>query len=253
MMKKFSDSVAVVTGAASGIGRETALAFARQGARVMVADVDEPGSHQTVALITAEGGEAQAIATDVSNSSQVKSLVDKTVESWGRLDFMINNAGVGGVRASTADYPDEDWARTFAVNADGVFFGTKHALCHMVPAKSGSIVNVSSVAGIAGFPNSIAYCASKHAVVGITRAAALEVARDGVTVNAICPVFTATPMVDQLQAMEPRLVGKLESRIPVGRLGTVQEIAAAILYLCAPEARFVTGVILPLDGGLTAS
>ncbi|WP_420457238.1 glucose 1-dehydrogenase [Rubrivirga sp.] len=250
---RFKDTVAVVTGAAGGIGRETALAFAREGARVAVADVDESGGAETVRQIEDAGGQAVFHRCDVAQSGDVVGLMDGAVERWGRLDAVVNNAGVGGVRAPTASYPEADWERTLAVNAGGVFLGTKHALRHMTPAGRGAVVNVASVAGIAGFPGSVAYCASKHAVVGITRAAALEVAKAGVTVNAVCPAFVDTDMVDDLRRADPSLGGKLAGQMPVGRLGTVAEIAAAILFLCGPDARFMTGLALPLDGGLTAS
>ncbi len=249
---RFSDTVAVVTGAASGIGRETALALAREGARVIVSDVDDEGGAETVRQIEEAGGQAVFHRCDVADGEAVAGLMDGAVERWGRLDAVVNNAGVGGVRAPTASYPDDDWQRTLAVNAGGVFYGTKHALRHMTPAGRGAVVNVASVAGIAGFPGSVAYCASKHAVVGITRAAALEVARAGVTVNAVCPAFTDTAMVDDLRRADPSLGGKLATSMPVGRMGTVAEIAAAILFLCGPDARFMTGLALPLDGGMTA-
>ena len=250
---RFNETVAVVTGAASGIGRETARQFAAEGARVLVSDVNEDGGAETVRSIGEGGGEAVFMRCDVSDADAVARLVDGAVERWGRIDVMVNNAGVGGTRAPTQDYPDEDWARTLAVNAGGVFYGTKHALRHMVPAGRGAVVNVASVAGIAGFAGSVAYCASKHAVVGVTRAAAMEAARKGVTVNAVCPVFTDTPMVDDIKKYDPKLGDRLEATIPVGRLGTVAEIAAAVLYLSGPDARFITGVALPLDGGLTAA
>ena len=251
-MARFADAVALVTGAAGGIGRAAARAFAAEGARVVVADVDDAGGAETVRLITEAGGEAVFERCDVSDPAAVAGLVDGAVARWGRLDAAVNNAGVGGVRAPTAAYPDDDWARTLAVNAGGVFYGTKHALRHMVPAGRGSVVNVASVAGLSGFPGSVAYCASKHAAVGVTRAAALEVARSGVTVNAVCPSFTETAMVESLRTFDPALGDKLVARTPVGRLGTVAEVAAAILYLCGPDARFLTGLALPLDGGMTA-
>ncbi len=250
---QFEDTVAVVTGAAGGIGRETALRFAAEGARVVVADVDEEGGAETVRLVTEAGGVAVFERCDVSASDEVAALVDGAVERWGRLDAVVNNAGVGGLRAPTAAYPEDDWARTLAVNAGGVFHGTKHALRHLVPAGRGSVVNVASVAGLVGFAGSVAYCASKHAVVGVTRAAALEVATAGVTVNAVCPAFTETAMVDRLRRFDQGLGPRLAQAMPVGRMGTVAEIAAAILYLCGPDARFLTGVALPLDGGLTAA
>ncbi len=165
---------------------------------------------------------------------------------------MVNNAGVGGVRAATADYPERDWTRTMAINAGGVFYGTKHALRVMVAAGRGSVVNVASVAGLKGFPFSPAYAASKHAVIGLTRSAALEVARTGVTVNALCPVFLDTPMVTRDLASAGMPPEKLAAAIPVGRLGTVAEAAEAILYLCSEAGRFHTGLALPLDGGMTA-
>lgn len=251
-MPRFTDHVAIVTGAASGIGRATAEAFAAEGARVLVSDINDEGGAETVARIESAGGEAVYRRADVSEGAHVAALVDAAVARWGRLDAMVNNAGVGGVRASVQDYPERDWQRTMAINAGGVFSGTQHALRVMVPAGRGAVVNVASVAGLKGFPFSSAYAASKHAVIGLTRSAALEVARKGVTVNALCPVFLDTPMVTRDLARAGMPVERLEAGIPLGRLGTVAEAAEAILYLCSEAGRFHTGLALPLDGGMTA-
>jgi NAD(P)-dependent dehydrogenase (short-subunit alcohol dehydrogenase family) len=251
MNGEFAGKVALVTGGGSGIGRETALVFARRGARVMVADRDEEAAAQTSAEVGAAGGEAASMRVDVSVADDVRAMVDATVGRFGRLDFAVNSAGVGGVRARVADYPQDVWEMVIAVNLTGVWLCMKHQIPAMLAGGGGSIVNVSSVAGVLGFPHYSAYSASKHGVIGLTRTAALEHARTGIRVNAVCPAFTRTPMVDALVGGSAELEQKLAEGMPGGRLGTPAEVAESIAYLCSPAAGFTNGHALVLDGGLS--
>ena len=251
MNGEFAGRVALVTGGGSGIGREAALVLARRGARVMVTDRNEESAAVTAAEITAAGGEAASMRVDVSVADDTQAMVEATVQRFGRLDFAVNSAGVGGVRAQTANYPQDTWETVLAVNLTGVWLCMKHQIPAMLAGGGGSIVNVASVAGVVGFPHYAAYSASKHGVIGLTRTAALEYARTGLRVNAVCPAFTRTPMVDALVGGSAEMEQKLVAAMPGGRLGTTAEIAESIAYLCSDAAAFTNGHSLVLDGGLS--
>lgn len=250
-MNRFEAQVVLITGAGSGIGRGAAQAFAAEGALVVVSDVDEASGRETVALLLQ--GQATFLPCDVADAAQVAALVRQTVEYYGRLDIAINNAGVGGDIAKLADVTMEDYQKVMRINLDGVFFGMQAQVRQMLTQERGSrIVNVASLAGLRAMPSSAAYTASKHAVVGLTKVAALEYARNNIRVNAVCPAFTRTGMVDRLFDILPEHEQKLLKGIPVGRYGEPQDIALAMLWLCDPANSFVTGLALPLDGGMMA-
>jgi NAD(P)-dependent dehydrogenase (short-subunit alcohol dehydrogenase family) len=250
--QQFSGKVALVTGGASGLGRGSAIALAKEGAQVVVADVAASEAEATVQAITAAGGQAIFVKADVTKSSEVEAMVQTTVEAFGRLDFALNNAGVDGVRARTADYPEEVWHQVINVNLNGVFLCMKSELAVMVKQGSGVIVNMSSVAGVTGFPGHAAYTASKHGVIGLTKTAAIDYAKVGIRINAICPAYTHTPMLDRMLEQYPALEAKLVSRVPLRRLGTTAEIAQAVIYLFSDAAAFITGHSLVMDGGIMA-
>lgn len=260
MPHDFTGQVALVTGGGSGIGRAAAVALAAGGARVVAADVGDDGAQETVALIRAAGGEGLAVVADVTSVSDCEAAVHTAVASFGGLDLAVNAAGVGGVEARTAEYPEDDWHRTLAVNLTGVWNAMRAELPALVAraaaggdgSRGAALVNVASVAGLRGFPMHAAYAASKHAVVGLTRTAALEYVRRGVRVNALCPGFTRTPMVDRMTGATAEGEAALAARIPLRRLGTVEELGAAAAYLCAAESAFMIGHALVLDGGITA-
>ena len=253
MHLEFAGKVAVVTGGASGIGRATALALAARGASLVVADVQPAGLGETLRLVCQGGGAAIAVHADVRRADHVASMVDAAVRGFGGLDVAVNAAGVGGVDARTAEYPEEDWHRTLDVNLTGVWQCLRHEIPAMLARGGGAIVNVASVAGLVGFARHAAYAASKHGVVGLTRTAALEYARKGVRVNAVCPGFTDTPMVERITGGDPAAEQALAGRVPIGRLGTPAEVAEAICYLCAPASAFMVGHAMVLDGGLVAA
>lgn len=243
--------VALVTGAASGIGREIALAYARAGAKVVVSDTNAAGSEETVQLVRAAGGEARFIAADVSRPQECQALADGTVAAFGRLDIACNNAGIGGEQAPTGDYPVDGWDKVIAINLSGVFYCMKYQLPHLLAAGGGAIVNVASILGAVGFANSPAYVAAKHGVLGLTRTAAVEYGPRGVRVNAIGPGFIRTPMIAGLEA-DPAVEQLLVSLHPIGRLGEASEVAQLALWLSSPAASFVTGSYFPVDGGYLA-
>ncbi len=252
MTKQFSNRVALITGAASGIGKSTALAFAQEGAKVIVSDVAVEGGEETVQLIQDAGGEAHFIRADVSDMDEVAVLMAAVVAQYGRLDFGINNAGIGSDWKRLADYELEDWTRVIAINLSGVFHCMFHELQQMLQQGSGAIVNVASIAGLRGLANSSAYTASKHGVVGLTKAAALEYATKNIRINAVCPVFTRTPLFEALFDVNPTYKERIKQNIPMRRYGKPEEIAQAILWLCSDNTNFMTGHALPLDGGMMA-
>jgi NAD(P)-dependent dehydrogenase (short-subunit alcohol dehydrogenase family) len=242
----FAGRVAFITGGASGIGAATARALATRGVHVVVGDVQYDAA---VALAEDIGG--AAVSCDVRSDSAVAAAVGATVQRFGRLDFALNAAGIGGVEEKTADYPAPFWDLVIDVNLTGVWRSMRHEIPTMLATGGGVIVNVASVAGLKGFPQHAAYAASKHGVVGLTRTAALEYGRKGVRINALCPGFTLTPMVQQmLDAGLP--AEQLAARVPLGRLGTAEEIAESVLYLFSPASAFMHGQAVAVDGGLTA-
>lgn len=247
-----SGKVALVTGGASGIGSECVCALAAAGARVAVADLDEVQGAKLVAEMAQAGGTACFVRADVTQPEQVQSLVESVVRRFGRLDLALNNAGIDGDRAVTAEYPTEVWNQVIAVNLTGVFLCLKQELEVMTRQRHGVIVNMASVAGLTGFVGHTAYTAAKHGVVGLTRTAALEYARHGIRVNAVCPSYTQTPMLERVARRVPGLKERLASIAPLGRLCTSKEVADAVLYLFSESAAFVTGQTLVLDGGILA-
>jgi len=251
-MKRLDGKIALVTGGSSGIGRAAALAFAREGAKVVIADVLIEGSEETVQIIEKSGGQAIFFKTDVSKSDEVEALIKKTAETCGRLDCAFNNAGVGGGRAATAKCTEEEWDRVIEINLKGVWLCMKYEIQQMLKQGGGAIVNTASVAGLVGFQGTPAYVASKHGVVGLTKAAALEYANSGIRINAVCPGVIRTPMIDRIVAARPQMEEVYTAMHPVGRLGEPEEIAEAVVWLCSDAASFVTGHAMVVDGGLVA-
>ncbi|MBX9750299.1 MAG: SDR family oxidoreductase [Roseococcus sp.] len=241
--------VALVTGGASGIGRATALRMAEEGARVLVADRDGEGAARTAAAIVQAGGEARGHAADVTDEAQVAAMVQAALTAYGALDCAFNNAGVAPSEAQPlAEIAAEEWGRVIAINLTGVFLCLKHEVAAM--RSGGSIVNTSSIAGRIALPKAGAYVAAKHGVIGLTKVAALDHGKDGIRVNAICPGYVETPLAHR--SIERRREAIL-ARMPLGRIGTVEEIAEVVVWLCSDHARFVTGEAIAADGGHTAN
>lgn len=252
MAPAFSGKVALVTGAASGIGRASALAFAKAGAKVVVADVSVEGGEETVELCRAENTDSFFVQCDVSKSMDVEILVRKAVEYYGRIDYAHNNAGIEGPQALTGDYPEEQFDRVVAINLRGVFLCMHYQIPHMLRQGGGAIVNTASVAGLVGTRGTIAYVASKHAVVGMTKSAALEYARNNIRVNCVCPGVIHTAMIDRFTHGDPVALAQYAEGEPIGRMGTPEEVANAVIWLCSDQASFVTGHALAVDGARVA-
>ena len=255
MAGQVAGKIAVVTGGGSGIGRATALTFAREGAKVVVADVLVDGGEETVRLIRAAGGEAVLVKTDVSQAAEVEALVTQTVATYGRLDCAVNNAGIEGTMGLlTAESSEENWHRVMAINLKGVWLCLKYEIAQMLRQGGGAIVNTASAAGLIATPGGSAYVVSKHGVNGLTKTAALEYAKQGIRVNAVCPGMVRTPMAKRIFQSGSSVAGAeaLATMQPIGRMGKAEEIAEAVVWLCSDAASFVTGLPMAVDGGMTA-
>ena len=251
MAASLEGKVALVTGGSSGIGRATSLTFAREGAKVVVADVDIEGGDETVRRIRKAGGEAVFVKTDVSKHAEVNALIDKAVQTYGRLDYAFNNAGIEGPTVSTVDHTEEEWDSVIDINLKGVWLCMKYEIPQMLRQGGGAIVNTSSISGLVSNPNMSAYNASKHGINGLTKSAAIEYARAGIRVNAVCPGAINTPMMERVKALDPRETQTIEQS-PAGRMASPEEVAEPVVWLCSDAASFVTGHTMCVDGGLIA-
>jgi len=251
---KYKNKIVLITGSGSGIGKAAALAFSKEGGTIIVSDINEINGVKTVSEIIKNNGEASFFKTDVSNFDMVQNLMDFIIEKYGRLDVAINNAGIGGDFAKITDITLESWDKTMSINSSGVFYCIKTQIPIMLKQGKGVILNTSSIAGIRGLPNAIAYSASKHAVIGITKTAAMEYAKNNIRVNALCPVFTITPMFDPeaMDKLKDGISERLKASIPMKRFANVMEQVNTMLWLCSDEASFITGQAISVDGGLTA-
>jgi NAD(P)-dependent dehydrogenase (short-subunit alcohol dehydrogenase family) len=250
--ESYTGKVAFVTGAANGIGRATALAFAREGANVVVADVSEEGNQETSRMIEELGGRSIAVRCDVSRAEDVKAALDKALDVFGRLDFAFNNAGVEQPITATSEITEEEWNRIIRINLTGVFLGMKYEIPLMLKQGGGAIVNTASGAGVKGFAGQAAYAAAKHGVVGLTKSAALDYAAQNIRINAVCPGIIATPMMDRFTGGTHEGEQRVIAQEPIGRMGKPEEIAATVVWLCSDAAAFVVGHAMVVDGGQTA-
>ena len=251
-MGRLEEKVAAITGAGSGIGRASALLFAEEGAQVIAADRDETAAMAVVEEIRSRGGDATSVRTDVSDPEQVEAMVAAAVEIYGRLDVLFNNAGIQGELATTADCTIENWEQVITINLRGVFLGMKYAIPQMLKRGGGVIINTASAAGLIAFPGAPAYAAAKGGVLQLTRTAAIEYARQGIRVNAICPGAIWTPLMENLVAGNETMRKMMEAQEPLGRFGRPEEIARMALFLASSEASFCTGAPFIVDGGLVA-
>jgi NAD(P)-dependent dehydrogenase (short-subunit alcohol dehydrogenase family) len=253
MAGTLAGKVALVTGGSTGIGQASALAFGREGAQVVVSDVNAQGGEEVARRIREAGGAAIFAKADVLVAAEVEALVNTAVATYGRLDCAFNNAGIAGaIGASTHDYPDESWDRVIGTNLKGVWLCMRYEIPQMLQQGGGAIVNTASIWGVVGAPGASAYVASKHGVVGLTRAAALEYAPQGIRINAVNPGTIRTPILDPFIAAMPEFETMMTARHPIGRIGRPEEVAEAVVWLCSDAASFVVGQALPVDGGYTS-
>ena len=252
MTGSFKGKVAFVTGTANGIGRAAALAFAREGASVVIADVAEKGNQETAGLIEEAGGRVLAVRCDVSRAEDIKAALENAVETFGRLDFAFNNAGIEQPVKPAADLTQQEWDRIIEIDLRGVFLCMQREIPLLLKQGGGAIVNTSSGAGVKDFKGQAAYCAAKFGIVGLTKAAALDYAQENIRVNAVCPGIIETPMMDRFSGGTPAGRERVIAQEPVGRMGKPEEIAAAVVWLCSDGAAFTTGHAMVVDGGQTA-
>jgi len=253
MYEEMQGKVAIVTGAGSGIGRETARLFSREGAKVVVADWSEEGGNETVSIIEETGGQAAFCKVDVGNETMVKAMVDFAISEFGGLDYAHNNAGIDQIGRDPIHKVEESvWDTVVDINLKGVYFCMKHQLAHMLAQRSGAIVNTSSGAGINGVPGMTAYCAAKHGVVGLTRSAALDHAQDGVRINVVCPGLVKSRLLEATLKESPELEEVYIGHQPMGRMGLPHEIGDAVLWLCSDSATLMNGAVVTVDGGYSA-
>jgi NAD(P)-dependent dehydrogenase (short-subunit alcohol dehydrogenase family) len=251
MKKPLEGKIALVTGASSGIGRATALVFAREGAKVIVADLDEKGGQETIARVKAVGSEAIFVKTDVSRAMDVEALVRKTLEAYGRLNCAVNNAGTANEWGLLHEASEETWDHVIHINLKGVWLCMKYEIPPMLKQGGGVIVNISSIMGLVGHIHKPIYAASKHGVIGLTKSAALQYAKSGIRVNAVCPGWIRTPITEG-RLNDPESRERMIATIPLGRVGSPEEVAEAVVWLCSEAASFVTGHTLLVDGGFMA-
>ena len=249
MLMKFKDKVVIITGGNSGIGKAATLLFAQEGAKVMVADLVDTLDTELSEAIKQSDGEVSFVKVNVTKLDDIERMIEQTISLWGKFDILVNSAGVLGPRIRTEKYPEEDFDKIIDVNVKGLWHCMKVALRYFMEQRSGTIVNIASVAGHLGMVGHIAYAASKHAVVGMTKTAAIEFAKHGIRINAVCPGFTQTPMLDGADT-DAAYLEALQYATPMKRFGKPEEIASAILYLAADEASFITGQSVIVDGGL---